>query len=91
MKDEGDQAYKDIETQSGVSVATVKVKIGRETSKCNKTKSGQSVDEVYKSSWAVWDKMQFLCPIMQVGKSLDIHKIITITLMLLMIILRVLH
>ena len=54
MRDKRDQAYKDIETQLGVSVAAVNAKIvnlrsqlGREISKCNKTKSGQSVNEVY--------------------------------------------
>ena len=78
MRDKRDQAYKDIETQLGVSVAAVKAKIvnlrsqlGREISKCNKIKSGQGVNEVYKPSWAFWDKLQFLRPVMQAGKSRD--------------------
>ena len=33
-----------------------------ENPKTKKTKSGQSRDEVYRSTWAHWDRMQFLVP-----------------------------
>ena len=39
--------------------------------KVAKTKSGQSADDLYKSNWAYWDRLQFLQPVMKPGKSRD--------------------
>ena len=39
--------------------------------KTSKTKSGQGTDELYKPTWVYWEKLQFLRPVMQPGKSRD--------------------
>ena len=39
--------------------------------KVAKTKSGQGADELYKPNGISWDRLQFLCPVMQPGKSKD--------------------
>ena len=62
----------------GINIADIKAKItnlrsqlGREVSKTKSKKSGQSVSENYKSTWMYWDRLQFLMPVMQAGKSKD--------------------
>ena len=78
MRDKRDMAFKEIEAKIDFSVAEIKAKISklrsqlvREISKCTKTKSGQSTDELYKPTWTYWHKLQFLRPVMQPGKSRD--------------------
>ena len=77
-REKREKAYKEIETELEVPVAEIRKKIlqlrsqlGREIAKCNKTKSGQSSDELYKPTWIYWQKLQFLRPVMQPGKSRD--------------------
>ena len=61
-----------------IDVANIKAKIMsirsqlvRELNKIKTKKSGQGVDENYKSNWVFWQKLEFLIPVMQAGKSLD--------------------
>ena len=49
----------------------LRLQLGREVAKVNATKSGQAVDDLYKPSWMYWDRLQFLKPVMQQGKSRD--------------------
>ena len=77
-REKREKAYKEIETELEVPVAEIRKKIlqlrsqlGREIAKCNKTKSGQSSDELYEPTWIYWQKLQFLRPVMQPGKSRD--------------------
>ena len=48
--------------------------IGREVAKVNKTKSGQSTDEFYASSWIHFDCLSFLLPVIKSSKSTDTLK-----------------
>ena len=50
---------------------TLRSQLGREISKVNKTKSGQSTDQLYKSTWIYWERLQFLRPVLQPGKGRD--------------------
>ena len=75
-REKREKAYKDIESELNVPMAEIKRKImqlrsqlGRELAKCNKTKSGQSTDELYWPTWIYWERLQFLRPVMQPGKS----------------------
>ena len=43
-------------------INNLQAQLGRELKKTKKTKSGQSRDEVYRSTWAHWDRMEFLAP-----------------------------
>ena len=43
----------------------------RDINESTKTKSGQSANELYKPTWMYWEKLQFLCPVIQLGKSRD--------------------
>ena len=77
-KDKRAKALTEMEEEIGISVANIKNKIlilrsqlGREMTKIAKTKSGQGADELYKPTWIFWDRLQFLCPVMQPGKSKD--------------------
>ena len=61
-----------------IDIANIKAKImstrsqlGREPNKTKTKKSGRGVDENYKSKWVFWQKLQFLIPVMQAGKSRD--------------------
>ena len=72
------KALKEIATALDTQVDEVKSKIlilrsqlGREITKVNKTKSGQSTSELYKPNWVYWERLQFLRPVMQPGKSRD--------------------
>ena len=72
------KAYNEIHTELAVPVSEIKAKLmklrsqlGREINKSTKTKSGQSTDELYKPTWMYWEKLQFLRPVMQPGKSRD--------------------
>lgn len=80
-REKREKALREIEEELGVSVAEIKYKIiclrsqfGRELAKTNSKKSGQSVNDNYKSSWVYWEHMQFLRPVMQAGKSKDSYR-----------------
>ena len=49
----------------------VRAQLGREVAKVNKTKSGQSTDEFYASSWSDYDRSPFLLPVIKSSKSRD--------------------
>ena len=77
-KDKRAKALTEMEEEIGISVANIKNKIlilrsqlGREMTKIAKTKSGQGADKLYKPTRIFWDRLQFLCPVMQPGKSKD--------------------
>ena len=48
--------------------------LGREVAKVNKTKSGQSTNELYASSWIHYDRLSFLLPAIKSSKSRDTLK-----------------
>ena len=52
-------------------IMSLRSQLGRDIAKMTKTKSGQSTSEVYRPSWVFWERLQFLCPLMQPGKSRD--------------------
>ena len=69
-------AYKSIATAFDTNISSVKTKInglraqlGREKAKETKTKSGQSTDELYISTWAHYNRLAFLLPVMGHSKS----------------------
>ena len=71
-----DAAYKKIGDVFGWNITTVKGKIHglraqyrRETAKVNKTKSGQSTEELYVSNWAHYQILTFLKPDMKSSSS----------------------
>ena len=45
--------------------------LGQNINKTRSTKSGQSLDEVYKPTWRYWKELQFLVPCMNPQKSRD--------------------
>ena len=48
--------------------------LGREVAKFNKTKSGQSTNELYASSWIHYDRLSALLPVIKSSKSRDTLK-----------------
>ena len=77
-RDKRAKAIEDMQDVIGLSPNEIKLKItslrgqlGRELAKVSKAKSGQSVDDCYKSTWIFWERLQFLRPVMQPGKSRD--------------------
>ena len=52
-------------------IAGLRAQLGRELSKTRTKRSGQGTSENYKPNWVYWDRLQFLVPVMQVGKSRD--------------------
>ena len=78
LKDVRDRALNEMSDCLDASPADIKTKIltlrsqlGREITKVNRTKSGQSTDQLYRSTWMYWDRLQFLRPVLQPGKSRD--------------------
>ncbi len=67
MSDSLDASPAEIKTK----ILTLRSQLGREITKVNRTKSGQSTDQLYKSTWMYWDRLQFLRPVLQPGKSRD--------------------
>ena len=72
------QTLKEIEDEIGISpeeiknkIAGLRTQLGREMAKVKAKKSGQSTSENYKPVWLHWEKLQFLIPVMQAGKSKD--------------------
>ena len=74
-------AYTEIANSLNTNIESIKTKInglraqlGREVAKVNKTKSGQSTDELYTSSWIHYDRLSFLLPVIKSSKSKDTLK-----------------
>ena len=74
-------AYKEIADSLDTNIESIKTKInglraqlGREVAKVNKTKSGQSTDDLYNSSWIHYDRLSFLLPVIKSSKSQDTLK-----------------
>jgi len=77
-RDKREVAYTEIEDRIEFDIKEIKTKVhnlraqlGRELNKVRKTKSGQSTNERYKSSWVYWERLQFLVPQMQPSKQKD--------------------
>lgn len=75
-RDARDIAYTEIASALAVAVTSLKTKInglraqfGRELAKVNKTKSGQSTDELYVPSWVHYQRLLFLVPVVKSAKS----------------------
>ena len=73
-------AYKEIAEKLGENwtlseikskINNLRAQLGRELKKTKKTKSGKSRDEVYRSTWGHWDRMQFLVPQLKPGSTAD--------------------
>ena len=47
----------------------LRAQLGRKVAKVNKTKSGQSTDELYASSWIHYNRLSFLLPVIKSSKS----------------------
>ena len=78
VREKRERAYEDIENELEIDVNDIITKIvglrsqlGREVSKMNNKKSGQAINNNYNSNWIYWERLQFLVPIMQTGKSKD--------------------
>ena len=76
LKNKREKAYEEMRDALDIDVANIKAKImsirpqlGKELNKTKTKKSGQGVDENHKSNWVFWQKLQFLIPVMQAGKS----------------------
>ena len=52
-------------------ITSLRAQLGREIAKTKAKKFGQGLGENYKSSWIYFDRLQFLVPIMQAGRSKD--------------------
>ena len=52
-------------------IVSLRAQLGREIAKTKATKSGQSLTDSYKSSWIFWERLQFLTPVLNAGKSND--------------------
>ena len=75
-KDKRKRAVKDMEETIGLSAANIKGKIhilrsqlGTGMATVAKKKSEQGADELYKPTWIDLDRLQFLCTVVQPGKS----------------------
>ena len=73
--------YTERESSLDTNIQSIKAKInglraqlGREVAKVNKTKIGQSTDELYASSWIHYDRLSFLLPVIKSSKSGDTLK-----------------
>ena len=56
------------------NINMLRAQLGREVAKVSKTKSGQSTDELYASSWIHYDRLSFLLPVIKSSKSRDTLK-----------------
>ena len=77
-KDKPERALDELSRELDTPVADIKSKLlslrsqlGRERAKESMTKSGQSLDDLYKPTWIYWEGLQFLQAVMQPGKSKD--------------------
>ena len=78
LRNKRERAFEEMRNILDIDVAEIKAKItslraqlGREIAKTKAKKSGQGLGENYKSSWIYFDRLQFLVPIMQAGRSKD--------------------
>ena len=76
LRNKRKRAFEEMRDILDIDIAEIKAKItslraqlGREIGKTNAKKSGQGLGENYKSSWIYFDRLQFLVPIMQAGRS----------------------
>ena len=74
-------AYTDIASSLDTNIESIKTEInvlraqlGRKVLKVNKTKTGQSTDQLYASSWIHYDCLPFLLPVIKSSKSRDTLK-----------------
>ena len=74
-------AYTEIASSLDKNIESIKAKInglraqlGKEVAKVNKTKSGQSTNELYASSWTHYDRLFFLLPVIKSSESRDTLK-----------------
>ena len=74
-------AYTDIASSLDTNIESIKTEInvlraqlGRKVAKVNKTKTGQSTDQLYASSWIHYDCLPFLLPVIKSSKSRDTLK-----------------
>ena len=66
-RDIREKALSEIKEELGIEINKIKSKLnslraqhGRELAKGSKTKSGQSTDDIYESSWLLMEKMRFV-------------------------------
>ena len=52
-------------------IVSLWAQLGREIAKMKATKWRQSLTDSYKSSWIFWERLQFLTPVLNAGKSND--------------------
>ena len=71
-------AYNDIGDELDISIQEVKTKVmnlrtqlGRELAKVGENKSGERTSDLYKPTWTYWERLQFLCQVINPGKSKD--------------------
>ena len=83
-RDIKEKALSEIKDEMGIELNLIKSKCnslraqhGRELAKESKTKSGQSADEVYESSWSYMGKMRFVEQVKKTAKSTSTLKIST--------------
>ena len=77
-----EKALSEIKEQLGMKVTAIKAKWnslraqhGRELAKENKTKSGQSADDLYESSWQYMEKMHFVEQVKKTAQSTSTLKL----------------
>jgi hypothetical protein len=68
-------AFAALAEELDIPLADVKAKLtslraylGKEIADTNKSKSGQSTDQLYASNWVYWERLQFLKPMMQASE-----------------------
>ena len=81
-RDAKEKALSEIKDELDIELSIIQAKwkslraqYGRELAKENKTKSGQSVDELYESSWAFMQKMRFVDQVTKTAKSTSTLKL----------------
>ena len=81
-RDVKERAYTEIVSSLDTNIESIKAKInglraqlGREVGKVNKTKRGQSTDELYVSSWIHYDCLSFPLPVIKSSKIRDTLKL----------------
>ena len=77
-----EKALSEVKEQLGIEIAAIKAKWnslraqhGRELAKENKTKSGQSTDDLYESSWQYMEKMRFVEQVKKAAQSTSTLKL----------------
>ena len=77
-REKREQGFEELQSTLHISMIDTKAKIvslqvqlGREIAKTKATKSRQSLTDSYKSSWIFWERLHFLTPVLNAGKSND--------------------